>query len=281
MKSLLNKNHFIGLDNITWFYSGAETPPLKGGLEVVKEYYNNRSQGPFGRYRNTDTANKCKENIAELVNGQSCNVAIMSNSSEIISMITNSINLKAGDNVIVNNIEYASGVLPSLAQKDNGIEVRVVKHKNWEVSVEDIMEQIDSRTRLVVTSYVSYLSGARIDYKNLYKQLENTDVLLLLDVTQALGAVPVDIQYTDFLVCSSYKWLLSSHGVGILVENRSHKTDLKLKNVGWRSIQDMFHEDRYETFSHHKDARRFELGFPSYPVIYNLSYSTQVLLEIG
>jgi selenocysteine lyase/cysteine desulfurase len=140
---------------------------------------------------------------------------------------------------------------------------------------------VDQHTRLVVTSHVSYLSGNRIDYRRLYQELKQTQTLLLLDATQSLGAVPVDMQETDFVVCSSYKWLLATHGVGILGVNPDRTQAFKSRAVGWRSVTDMFGSDRFDRYTCHADARRFELGYPSYPTVYTLNFTTGLLLDVG
>lgn len=281
MEALINKDEFLGLDEYTWLYSGAETPVHRSTLQAMTDYLTARSHGPDGRARNAEIEQSCKENLARLLNGRPDQLALLSNSSEVIAMIAQSLDLQPGDNIVINTLEFPSGVLPWLAQQARGVEVRVVHHCGWEISVEDILIQVDSRTRLVMTSHVSYLSGARLDYRRLYQHLKHTDTLLLLDVTQSLGVIPVDMQETDFIVCSSYKWLLAPHGIGILGVNSDRVDPFTSRAVGWRSISDMFSTERFTTFTYHTDARRFELGFPSYPTIYCLNFSTGLLLDIG
>lgn len=216
-----------------------------------------------------------------MANGEAENVAFLSNASEVISTIARSLGLGAGDNVVINTLEFPSGVLPWLALRGDGVEVRVVPHDGWEVRPEGVMDRVDENTRVVMTSHVSFLSGARMDYKALYRDLQGTNALLLLDVTQSLGVIPVDVGSTDFLVSSSYKWLLAPHGLGILVINPARIGDLPPKAIGWRSVEGVFNPTRFEEFTLWADARRFELGFPSYPTIYALEHSTDLLLGTG
>jgi len=281
MNSLLNKQLFYGLNNSTWFYNGAETPPLKGTVDALNAYMTHRRDGPGGREANSIVEASCKMNLARLLSSKPEQISLLSNSSEIISMIANSIDFRPGDNVIVNNLEFPSGVLPWLLLQEKGVEVRFVAHSDWQITPEDIMERVDSRTRLVMTSHVSYLSGACLDYKKLYKHLKATDALLLLDATQSLGAVAVDLNDTDFLVSSSYKWLLGIHGLGILGVNPQRLSAFMPRSTGWRSLVDMFSPVRLETYEFHADAKRFETGYPSYPTVYALDYSTKLLLDTG
>ncbi len=281
MQPLIDKSKFIGLDQCVWLYNGAEVPPLEGSLEQIVAYVQNRGKGLEGRKRNSEVELACKANVAQLLNGQPEYIAFMSNSSEAISSIAQSIPFDKGDNVVINTLEFPSGVLPWLRLKERGLEVRIVNHINGEVSVEDILAEVDARTRVVITSHVSYLTGARLDYKRLYEHLKNSDTLLLLDATQSLGVVPVDMNYADFVVCSSYKWLLAVHGASILAVNPVRTQHVVPQAAGWRSVTDMFGSDRFASFDYHADARRFELGYPSYPTLYAMQYSTALLLKTG
>jgi cysteine desulfurase/selenocysteine lyase len=279
--ALFNKNSFIGLDSSTWFYSGAESPPLIGCMEALNQYMNNRGKGPIGRERHSEVEQSLRSNIAELLNGRSEDIALISNSSEGISIIIHSIGLQAGDNLVINTLDFPSAIFQSLMLQEKGIEVRLVDHTNWQISIDDIMQHVDSRTKLVMTSHVSFVSGARLDYRGLYERLQETNVLLFLDATQSLGAVSVDIQSADFIICSSYKWLLSIHGLGILAVNPVRTSHIIPNSAGWRSVVELFYPDRFISFEFQKDARRFELGYPSYPSIYVMNFSTNLILQTG
>src|SRR5699024_7547180 len=68
---------------------------------------------------------------------------------------------------------------------------------------------------------------------------------------------------------------------GILRINSKRVSNFTSRLIGWRSIPDMHTPNRFESFQKWEDARRFELGFPSYPTIYALNYTTKLLLDIG
>lgn len=281
MQPLIPRSEFIGLDECTWLYSGAESPPLQGVRDAVDEYVSARAFGPEGRARNSEIEAQCRQRFATLLNGQPEQIAFTSNSSEAISNIALSVDLKPGDNVVINNLEFPSGVLPWLALKAQDIEVQLVTHRDWLITAEDVLALVDERTKLVCISHVSYLSGSRLDYRSLYRELKNSNALLLLDATQSLGAVEVDMNHADFVVASSYKWLLGIHGAAVLAINPQRTTDIKSSLLGWRGISDMFSPTRYESFAQHSDARRFELGYPGYATLYALNHSVGRLLHIG
>lgn len=253
----------------------------EGVKQALDGYLDARSMGPKGRDVHSRIEDELRGNLASLVNGKKEQIALMSNSSEAISAIALAMCMKPGENVVVNELEFPSGVLPWLRLKEQGVEVKVVPHREWKVTAEDMLSCVDEQTRMVVVSHVSYMSGARMDYRKLYRQIRQTRALLLVDITQSLGVTPHDISQADFLVSSSYKWLLSVHGAGLLAVNPERTAHILPHAVGWRSVQNIFHAERFDSFQFLDGARKFELGYPSYPTLYVLHEMTGRLLQLG
>jgi cysteine desulfurase/selenocysteine lyase len=196
-----------------------------------------------------------------------------------MNLVAQSIGMQPGDNVVLNDLEFPSVVQPWLRLAGKGIEVRVARHAGRELQAADIVSLLDERTRVVAVSHVSYQSGWRHDVAALSEAAAKVGALVLLDATQSLGALPVPADRADVVVCSSYKWLLGGHGLGILAWNRARRPLPEPPSVGWRSVADTFTPDRFERYRLHDDARRFEIGFPSYPSIYALDTSVAWLAE--
>ncbi|MGI8914103.1 MAG: aminotransferase class V-fold PLP-dependent enzyme, partial [Chloroflexota bacterium] len=140
---------------------------------------------------------------------------------------------------------------------------------------------VDARTRLLALSHVSYINGLRHDVEALSGPLRAAGVVFLLDATQSLGVLPVPVGVADFVVSSTYKWLLGTHGLGILYWNRARRPDVQPAAIGWYSLATTFGEDRYERYTLKADAGRFETGYVNFPAIYALSRSVPYLLNVG
>lgn len=277
----LLKQDFFGLEDQTWLFTGAESPLHHGVRAAVDEYLDHRTLGPKGREFNARLEASCRERFARLMGGETKDIALLSNASEAIASVLAALRLQPGDNIVLNTLEFPSAVLAGLALKESGVEIRLVEHRNWQVDEQELLSHVDAKTRILITSHVSYLSGARMDYKSLYAHLKNTSTLFLLDVTQSLGVVPVDMKHADFTVCSSYKWLLGMHGLGILGVNPERTSDLASFTTGWRSVEDLFSPRRFEAIERYHDARRFEIGFPAFNTVAALNFSTGLLLDTG
>src|SRR4029450_5113185 len=92
---------------------------------------------------------------------------------------------------------------------------------------------VDARTRLVLVSQVSFLTGQRLDLARCAELGRGRGAWLAVDATHALGVVPVPGDVCDFVVSSCYKWLLATHGVGIFAYNAERVGELAAATIGW------------------------------------------------
>ena len=272
-----DKLDFIGLEDLHYFYTGAEGPALKSQREASLRYVENKSLGEVGRANHERVLNHCRALIAEIMGVSSRHVAILSNASEALHRITEGILWKQGANVVTCDIEFPSVTLPLVQLREQGVEVRVVASHDWQVTTADIANSVDGNTQAIVVSHVSYMSGSRFDLEELSALARSVGAVLVVDATQSLGVVPVEAQLADFVVSSTYKWLLGPHGCGVVYIRDPESAGSQPRHVGWRSVQHIFADDRFERYDLWSDARRWELGYPSFPSLYLLEASLEYM----
>lgn len=260
-------------------YTGAEGPPLARQETALRSYLNARALAHAGRTAHAVVEARLRGRLAALLGLGTESIALVSNSSEATNLIAGTVDLLPGDNVVLNAMEYPSMVQPWLRMAPLGIEVRIAPASGGDVPTNSINDLIDDRTKVVGVSHVSYLSGWRHDLSAIAKAAEVVGALTLVDATQSLGVVPVPGHLVDVVVSSSYKWLLGGHGLGILAWNSARRPLPEPRSVGWRSVSEIFTDDRMERYNLHPTARRFELGLPSYPSIYSLDASMEWLAQ--
>ena len=78
------------------------------------------------------------------------------------------------------------------------------------VLLEDFEKAADDKTVAVVVSHVEYANGFRNDLKALGEIAHQHGAVLIVDVTQSAGVIPIDVKRdnVDFLTTACYKWLL-------------------------------------------------------------------------
>ena len=175
----------------------------------------------------------------------------------------------------------SSDVLPWTRLKEQGVEVRIVSNKKWFVSLSDIQQAMDDRTRVVAVSDVSYFTGQRLPLKELSEMVHSYNALLSLDSTHAAGVMTVQASDADILVSSCYKWLLGTHGVAIFYWNRERLPDLDPPFLGWHSGESIPDWKTPTQLTLRSGADRFEAGNLGFISIYILDNALEHILRIG
>ncbi len=278
---LIPKTEFIGLDGIVHLCAGGEAPMLKTHRQAIDRFLTDKALGEESRGRQEAVYRRCQEKAARLLDVSPEEIAFLASSSEGINLLAHALTWQPGDNVVVGDVEFPSDVLPWTRFQDQGIEVRVVSHRDWAIRLEDIEAAIDGRTRVVAISQVSYFTGQRLPLEDLSKIVRASNALLLVDATHAAGVVPVQANQADILVTSCYKWLLGVHGTAIFYWNRERLPDLKPPFLGWHTATTTPDWRTPTTYTLRPDADRFVPGNPSFISLYVLENALDYILKIG
>jgi len=278
---LIPKHEFIGLDGVTYLATGGESPSLKSHQQAVQRFFADKALGEAGRNKLEETYRRCKEKVARLLSCSADEIAFLSSASEGINLLAHALTWQPGDNVVVGDIEFPSGVLPWTRLRQSGVEVRIVRQRDWRISLDDIAEAIDERTRVVAVSQVSYFTGQRIDLAALSALVRQRQALLLVDATHAAGVVAVEAGLADILVSSAYKWLLGVHGTAVFYWNRARLPDLEPPFLGWHSGTGLPSWQVPTEITLRADADRFVPANPSFISLYILENALDHILKLG
>ena len=278
----MTKAGFPRACEVAYLDTAAEGLPPKGCAEALEAYLREKGRGSSGRARIYEMQRETECSVARLLGTSAENIALLANASEALNLLANSIDWRPGDRVLLTDLEFPSNVLAWLRLKDLGVQLDVIPTERGVVCLDQFRERLDERTRLVSVSQVSYKSGTHIPFlAQLAKETHRAGALFCVDATQALGRVPVSVEGVDFLVGSSYKWLLGTHGLGIVYCSPSLYEQLGLGNAGWYSVEHLFRSDRFERFDYKAGARRLQAGMPNFPAIYALKVGVDYLLQFG
>jgi selenocysteine lyase/cysteine desulfurase len=190
---------------------------------------------------------------------------------------------RAGESVVLASNEFSSNRLPWEHLKRRGVEVRLVEApENGEISIESILQMIDSTTRWVAISWVGFLSGYRIDLGRLCAGVHARGALLMVDAIQGLGVYPLDVAQIpiDFLAADGHKWMLGPEGIGLASIRMNCLDQLDPVLVGWGSVEPSGQFSATEC-RWKPSASRLEPGSANHVGILGLSASLQVLMASG
>ena len=281
IRPLIAKSEFVGLENITHLAAGGETPMLKSHRQVIDQFMIDKSCGEEARALEAGMVELARGKCARLFSVSPEEITFLSNASEGINNVAYGLDWQKGDNVVVADVEFPSGILPWTRFENLGVEVRVVRHKKWFIDLEDIAALIDERTRVVTISHVSMFTGQRINLESLSGLVRSSNALLLLDATHAAGVVPVDASLADIMVSSCYKWLLGVHGAAVYYVNRERLPDFCPPFLGWNSPAEHGGWEKPTEFTLQPSAHQFQPGNAGFISVYILNNALDHILKTG
>ena len=127
--------------------------------------------------------------------------------------------LKAGDNIVVSQIEHHSNIVPwQMAAERYGAELRVIPvADNGELELNALDNLIDSRTALVAVTQASNTLGTQPDLKRIIDTAHAAGAVVLVDGCQGIVHNSVDVVALDcdFYAFSGHK-LYAPTGIGVL-----------------------------------------------------------------
>jgi len=271
---------FPGLVGRTYLNSAAESLFMASHEAALQRYARAKALGEPGRPRFYAVEDACRQAMAALMGVTAADLAFVGSTSRATNAALHAVPWQRGDNLVVNDLEFPTLIYAARHLERRGVEVRLLRHQQGSLSLDDVAAVMDHRTRMVGVSAVSFLSGFRWDLAALADLVHDRGALLLVDAAQALGAIPVPASQIDFTVACTFKWLLGSHGLAVLCVHPRLR-DLDPDYVSWKSVRDLFAPDRMERYHLWEDARRFEEGMPNYPALYVLENALDYLSTLG
>ncbi len=245
------------------------------------ESFSGKAEGK--KYWN-QAADDVRKLSAELLGGvEPQHIAITKNTVEGLNIIAQAFPWQEGDNVILNDQEHTSNLMPWLALKDRGVNCKMVRGENYRVQLEAIEAAMDEHTRIVAISHVQNATGYRSDLKKLAELCHKRGIFLVVDAIQTLGVLPCDAKTwgIDAVASGGHKNLLAVPGVGILYIAPQLLHMLKPCYGGSSAVNGINREQWENACSDENSAVKLELSNLNYPGLYALRAGLEVLLRTG
>ena len=199
---------------------------------------------------------------ARLLHANVDEIALTGNTGEGLNIVCRGLDWQAGDEVIITDHEHISLLVLLYFIRDRyGVIIRVAElGPGLERPAEEaIAGLITPRTRLIVLSHISFMTGAVPHIRAVTDLAHEHGVLVLVDGAQSAGVIPVDVKAlgADFYAFPMQKWLCGPDGTGALYVRCEVLEQIHMTYVGgWFSLT--YKGLREWTFQ--DSARRFELG---------------------
>lgn len=227
--------------HLVYLNHAAVSPPPVCAVEAVNRQLRDVQMNGslnFGHW--LKTKERARRELAALLNVRPEQVALMRNTSDALSCVANGLQWHAGDNVVTFRGEFPSNAYAWLRLREaHGVTVRECRETNGRVEVDELINLIDERTRIVALSWIQYASGYRVDLERISAAARAHDALLVVDVIQGLGAMPFDAAAwgVDVAAGAGHKWLMSPEGIGFLYLSDRARARIEPTLVGWVSVE--------------------------------------------
>jgi selenocysteine lyase/cysteine desulfurase len=202
-------------------------------------------------------------------------IAVTSGASAGVAAVAHGLEWEPGDEIITAEgefpLQYASW---KPMEKREGVRLRIIAPRDRFITADDLIDALTPRTRIVSVSLVRFDDGSVLDAARVAAACHAQGTLLLLDVSQACGAVPMNVSDlgADFIVCAGYKWLLSCYGTGFFWMKNEHLDRLRPGPFYWTGQNtDNFSELNFVHPKPCRDAKRWDAA--EWATYYNFNLS--------
>jgi cysteine desulfurase / selenocysteine lyase len=272
---------FPTLAGMTYLNTAAEGIPPQVVIKALAQYSQDKLLGMDGRALHEIQWNGVRQQAATAFGLEPDEIGICSCSSEAFNLAALALRLREGDEVIINDLDFPAGATP-WQLPGSPATVRLWRSRNGMLHNEDLAALLNSRTRLVTTSMVSFYNGFRVDLSAIADVVRRqSPALIAVDVTQALGRVPLNLAEADLMISSTHKWLLATHGGGLIGVPKSRAAQWTVPAGGWFNLVNAFDANRFEVVPTPKSgAASFCVGMPNYPAVYAIHAALNYIQQI-
>jgi selenocysteine lyase/cysteine desulfurase len=201
--------------------AAAHMPLPKYTAEGMRRYLDFHMYGPGegrGEYA-AEAQRQVRPLFAKLINAKPSEIGLVLCTKAGEAAVVNGLRIQeSGGNLVTNDLHYAGSIHDYIGRQKAGMDVRIVRHRDWRIELRDIEQAVDKKTRLISITLVSNVNGWVEDAKAISDLAHAHGAYLYADIIQAAGSVPVDVKALgiDFAACSNYKWLQGTRGAGFL-----------------------------------------------------------------
>lgn len=276
----------------TYLANAAITPiPLPVYTEILKFYQGALYHGGTIWSDWMDAMEETRELYSKFIGADSKDeIAFTHSTSEGMNIIAHILSDKGI--VISNELEFPSTNLPWINKNSKNIKFLESDYEG-KIPILDIAKMIDKfhgkrgkQVKTILTSHVQFSNGFRQDLEELGKLTQRKGLHLVVNATQSLGAMSLDVKNfnIDFMASNGHKWMLSSFGIGTIYIKRKYLRDKDYFKPTFFSLSGQKKKDNFDNntiLDSSYSATRFELGTPHFQNIVALKAAIKYTSKIG
>ena len=230
---------------------------------------------------NWNLAEKLRYTVAAVLNADAGEIFFSGSGSDMINVFSRGIELKENANVVTTDLSFPSTPYTWMNRVGQG-NVKNAVSRNGQVPAKALFDLVDDNTAVISLCLVENTSGFRHDIGKIGEFCQQRGIYLVLDVTQCIGALNVDVKNThiDYLIATTYKWLNAPFGISFAYASKRVLDRIRPTFVGWTGTKDRHNHSRFK-LEMTEGANRFETGNLNWLGLTAIDQSMAMYLELG
>lgn len=275
--------------DLVWLDSASSTQKPRSVIETAQRFYEmgysniHRGLYPLSE-RATADFEATRDVVKRFINaGEREEVVFTTGTTQSINLVAAGLGklLKAGDAVLITEMEHHANIVPWQLLVDKGIQVKsLYLADNGELLLDDLESQLTPDVKVFAFTAVSNALGTVNPVQQMIARVRavRPDMIILVDAAQAIAHMPIDVQAwdCDFLAFSGHK-LYGPTGVGVLYGKRTWLESLPPYMGGG----DMIRTVTLEKTTFNDIPYKFEAGTPNIEGVLALAPAIAFVESLG
>jgi len=254
-------------------------------VHFYENYNSNVSRGVYTLAEEaTGIYEEGRKTVAKFIGAENCgNIIFTRGTTESINLVASAWsqpNLKAGDRIIVTEMEHHSNLVPwQLAAQSSGIELIFCPITlEGRLDLEVLEELLTDSVKLLAVTAVSNVLGTTNPIAKIVEKAHERDVPVLVDAAQAVARMPIDVSEwdCDFLAFSGHK-VYGPTGIGVLYAKNERLDEMRPFQGGGGMIRQV----RQQSSTWADVPQKFEAGTPPVAEVFGLMSALEYISNIG
>lgn len=262
------RDEFPMLENWTHFNCGGMAPLSNAvGAELLRVPQSVINDGPGQLLAHDESflrIETARSTLARMINSAPDEVALTTQFSSSVNIVTEGTDWATGDEVIVTDQEHPALLIPLMnAVRRHGLKVHRIP---WSNDPEEMLTSyrgmLNKRTKLVAVSHVTTDSGSILPAKEMTRLAHEHGARTFFDGAHSVGQIPVDMRDLDcdYYGIVGYKWLLGPYPSAALYMRADLLDNVEVTWTGSNATQTGSVTMGPEELDWVPNMRRFEYG---------------------
>ena len=277
------RSEFPTLGNWTYLDVARKTPAPRCQERAMQEYTRDVYEEAGADAWSAVNVAKTRAAMAQLLGAKPSEIAFTKNTTEGLNIAAHGFDLRPGDNVVLTNMEHVANVWVWKHWEAKGVELRYARHREGRLPLTAFLEQMDARTRVVSTAWVTYGNGYRVNLPDLARACRERGAKLVVDGVQAAGilATPLAELGADIVAIGGHKGLFGLTGTGVVYCRDGLVNELRTDFVKRPEAEPAARAHVESQFDYTRTAHRFEGGNPNFLGLRVFRHGAEFIESVG